>query len=334
LLCFLFGSLAWAADLLFIDSFAASEYTIADNMGLSITKIPPGDLYNKDVNYFKSFKAIIIGDPTDQGRTWDPTLLEPLVNTRQIWSQAITGNIIVLGSDPGDPNHVLYGHSEPLVRNSIYFVTSNKGTGLYLALSEYYNSAGLTSLSLLDQFGQFTLRGANCYEKAHIVGSYHPAMKDLTDADLSNWICSIHEVFTEYPQNFNPLAIAQDLGGDGNTDYCDGSSGVPYILATNGTGPTIKCPLCDPRPGYNKCDITTSCTPTPYGTMCLTRPGYKADGATNTDTTKHWRLNWNVAGHEHRVAVDPGTPSNTLCDNYWAGPDACNEVAIADCGDL
>ncbi|KAK3361008.1 hypothetical protein B0T24DRAFT_599789 [Lasiosphaeria ovina] len=91
------------------------------------------------------------------------------------------------------------------------------------------------------------------------------------------------------------------------------------------------CDKCIPQPGQNLCHITTSCAPTPFGTMCLTRPGYKADGAADDDINVHWRLKWPVPGHEHRVAVKPGTSADTLCDPKHTGPDVCQEVVVADC---
>lgn len=91
------------------------------------------------------------------------------------------------------------------------------------------------------------------------------------------------------------------------------------------------CFTCDPAPGKNKCHITTSCGPTPFGNQCLTRPGFKADGAADGDVKVQWRLKWPVGGHEHRVAVKPGTPSNTLCDGKNTGKDLCKEVKVAGC---
>lgn len=93
----------------------------------------------------------------------------------------------------------------------------------------------------------------------------------------------------------------------------------------------LGCDLCDPRPGKNLCHITTSCAPTPYGTMCLTRPGFKADGVKDDNNRKQWRLKWNVEGHEHRVAVKPGTSSNTLCSKDNVGKDVCKEVVLGSC---
>lgn len=93
----------------------------------------------------------------------------------------------------------------------------------------------------------------------------------------------------------------------------------------------LGCFNCDPTSGKNLCHITTSCTNTPFGPMCLTRPGYKADGAADNNLDIQWRLNWGTPGHEHRVAVKPGTPSNTLCSRENVGVNVCREVSIGSC---
>ena len=64
----------------------------------------------------------------------------------------------------------------------------------------------------------------------HIV-AVHPVLAGLTDADLSNWSCSVHEVITAFPSTFLPLAIANNVTGEGEYAFADGSHGVPYILA-------------------------------------------------------------------------------------------------------
>jgi hypothetical protein len=221
--------------------------------------------------------------------------------------------------------------------NGIQFAVAGKGTGLYLALSEYYANQAPQSLPVLDQFGTFTVRGdfsGGCFNDVHIVAT-HPALATLTDVSLSNWQCSIHEAFVDYPQgsgsrDFKPLAIALNVTGPGSKTFTDHSFGIPYILATNITAPT--CQLCIPFPGENLCHPTTACSFTPFGDMCLTRPGFKADGAADDDLRVQWRMNWPVPGHEHRVAVFPGTSADTLCDSKHVGQDVCKEVSIADCG--
>ena len=65
--------------------------------------------------------------------------------------------------------------------------------------------------------------------------------------------------------------------------------------------------------------------------MCLTRPGFKADGTDDDNVKVQWRMKWPVPGHEHRVAVVPGTSADTLCDPKNTGPDVCKEIMVADC---
>ncbi|KAK3348919.1 hypothetical protein B0T25DRAFT_609227 [Lasiosphaeria hispida] len=94
----------------------------------------------------------------------------------------------------------------------------------------------------------------------------------------------------------------------------------------------LGCYTCNPNPGENKCHITTACASTPFGNMCLTRPGFKADGAADDNVRLQWRLVWAAAGgQEHRVAVKPGTSSNTLCDSNNRGDSVCKEVVIGGC---
>jgi hypothetical protein len=107
--------------------------------------------------------------------------------------------------------------------------------------------------------------------------------------------------------------------------------GDAFIQSIAVTVNNIGCDTCIPHPGQNLCHPTTSCAPTPYGTMCLTRPGYKADGTDDDDFKVQWRMKWPIPGHEHRVAVKPGTSADTLCDPKHKGPDVCKEVAVADC---
>ncbi|KAK1832043.1 hypothetical protein QBC39DRAFT_381923 [Podospora conica] len=150
---------------------------------------------------------------------------------------------------------------------------------------------------------------------------------------------------------FNPLALT--IGSGGTATFQETAVIAPNAAQTkslsctvqfllNGTpgGPKfvqnvtvavnqMGCFTCDPAPGKNKCHITTSCGPTPFGNQCLTRPGFKADGADDGDVKVQWRLKW--PGHEHRVAVKPGTASNALCDGKNTGKDMCKEVKVAGC---
>lgn len=103
----------------------------------------------------------------------------------------------------------------------------------------------------------------------------------------------------------DPVSIAVDLG--------DGQR-------------TATCPRCEPAPGENKCHGTTSCSVAGpgLGTMCACRPGYKASAGA-------WRVDWTVAGHEHRVFVEAGRECDVLCDEWWLGGEGCKEVDVRAC---
>ena len=114
---------------------------------------------------------------------------------------------------------------------------------------------------------------------------------------------------------------------DGNNMDGDGCSSVCIKEPPNHGG---KCERCDPNPGANLCHPTTSCSSTPFGTMCACRPGYKANAPDNAVDT-HWRLAWPVAGHEHRVYVNPGEPCDTLCKDWFLGGSGCTQVSVGAC---
>ncbi|KAF3931401.1 hypothetical protein ABW19_dt0201335 [Dactylella cylindrospora] len=182
---------------------------------------------------FKKYKAIIIGDPIET----DPDYLDYIMGNRQTWGAAVSGNVIIIGTDTS--NH--YSNARELMSNGIAFAASGSGgTGLYFSLSKYYGDMNKTTVEILDIFGTFEVRGdlnaeelENCYDEVHIVAR-NEVLDGITDTVLSNWSCSVHEAFVTYPstgdESFVPLAIAQGVPGEGARDFSDGSNGIPYIL--------------------------------------------------------------------------------------------------------
>ena len=75
-------------------------------MFLGVDIITPAELATKDTDFFKSYRALIVGDPDSQ----NVDLLDPLVATAKAWSPAISGNIIIIGkTSKGSPG------SEPII---------------------------------------------------------------------------------------------------------------------------------------------------------------------------------------------------------------------------
>ena len=226
---------AVGADVLILDTTVTGgasslEATQAALLGLSVDVVNPVQWAAMTTAQFASYKAIVLGDPTCEEAP-APALTAAELN-RTVWSPAVTGNVIVNGTDPVYHAPFQAG-AVTLINRSINFAAAEPGkTGLYLSLSCYYHAAPAnTPVPVLDQFGPFEVVGqGGCPAISHIVAS-HPALAGLTDADLSNWSCSTHEGFmpNSIPVTFEVLAISTDIP----STYVapDGTTGAPYIVA-------------------------------------------------------------------------------------------------------
>ena len=182
---------------------------------------------------FATYRALILGDTRPEGPTCftSPTPLAAAVATRETWGPAVTGNVVIIGSDPlandshsGDEGNT---NGARLARNGIKFAAAIAGApGAYISLNCYYAFAeAATPVPVLAPFGTFTVIGQDGGSNAvDIVDSAHPVVTDpdaLTEADLSNWTFSIHERFQIWPGSFS--VVASQVGSE--------SPGLPYILA-------------------------------------------------------------------------------------------------------
>lgn len=104
---------------------------------------------------------------------------------------------------------------------------------------------------------------------------------------------------------------------------------------------TVQCQTCDPKPSYNKCDITTSCITLPGYTesYCACRAGYKAYGDDYYYDDSTWYGQFRLSSgsdYVNRVYVATGTPCDVLCDDPWGDPNdssygMCSEVPLVTC---
>ena len=131
------------------------------------------------------------------------------------------------------------------------------------ALSCYYDYTAPATNPIvvphLTVFGTFKVRNYNnvCFNDAHIVAN-HPVFSQappLTDTQLSNWGCSTHEGFDQWPPNFVVLAIALT---NGTYTATDGSNGIPYILVRGKDIEVISSILLGPPNATN--DVGTTHT--------------------------------------------------------------------------
>ncbi len=206
-------------------SIEASE---AAANGLAVDVVNAATWSSMTADQFAHYRLIILGDPACYGPGTSPDIDAAAANAIT-WGPTIDGNILITGTDP--VYHAVQG-GETLTRRAVDFALAQAGkTGAYISLSCYYHeTAPGTPIPLLDGIGSggFRMTGVGCYNNAHIVAS-HPALAGLTDANISNWSCSVHEAFQIWPGALVPLAIARDF--DSSFTASDGSQGPPYILA-------------------------------------------------------------------------------------------------------
>jgi len=187
------------------------EAQAAQALGLTVNIVDPATWDAMTTAQFNSYKAIILGDP-ECGSPGNSSPIDPATQNNTVWGPAITGNVVIIGTDPS--YHANNGTSGALtmIKDGIKFATSIRGhTGAYISLScYYYNTASNTPVPLLDAFssGGFTVEGVSS-ENAHITYT-PPAFYGLTDTDVSNWSNSIHEMFDKHPPYFRELANNED----------------------------------------------------------------------------------------------------------------------------
>ncbi len=209
----------------------SAEASAAAALGFEPVVADPATWSALSTQQFGQFRAIVLGDPRCSGGLG---AISPAEANAATWGPAVTGNVLVVGSDPAwhvaNSGGSIAVNAGELIKEGIAFATSDPlKTGAYVSLSCYYAGAPAgTSLPLLDYFGDFEVGGVFGMEAAHVVG-FAPALAGLTDASLSNWYNSIHEVFDKTPgSTFNAFAIAKNAPG--SYPWTDGSVGVPYIV--------------------------------------------------------------------------------------------------------
>ena len=255
---------------------ASEEAVYALSLGLAVdmatasqwSSIPATGLGGPTGFGFNQYRAIILGDPDcGTGTPGYAAALAALNATKLTWGPQVTGNVILEGVDNALHSPGQVGATKTLQRGIQFAIADATQTGLYYALSCYYDyTAPATVPTLvphLTTFGTFMVRNypGTCFNRCHQVASHavFTAPPPLTDAELSNWSCSTHEGFDVWPANFVVLAIALT---NGTFNASDGTQGVPYILV-RGQGVSVISTIHLGPP------IATNALNTPH-TVCAT----------------------------------------------------------------
>jgi hypothetical protein len=198
--------------------FPWDERGVAENLGYTVTVADETMWSSFSQADFESFNAIVFGDPSCGERR---SILDAAVANRDVWTPAVTGNVMIIGMDP--ITHQAQGDALELVRNGIHFVTNAPGTGMLFNLSCYYAYAHNDQpVEALGGFGTITVEGAES-DDADINRPGHPAMLGIAESGLSGWGHSIHQTITRHPQRWGVLVT-------------DGSTGQAAVVASRSLG--------------------------------------------------------------------------------------------------
>lgn len=191
-----------------------NEAKIAQTAGYEIRVADEDRWRSMTTEDFATFDAIVVGDP-DCGYAdyyGEPDYMDAVLETRDTWSPAVTGQVILVGSDP--MYHQRRAGAVALTANALDWAVGGDSTGMYFSLSCYFsNNRGGTLVKELNGFGSFEVRGQgrrpfpSCPDDLRItaIGATHPAMEGLTSEMLSKWHCSAHEAFDTYPADWVKL---------------------------------------------------------------------------------------------------------------------------------
>jgi hypothetical protein len=300
---------------------------------------------------FATYVALILGDPTCVVGDGPISSAEANVTT---WSPIVSGNVVVIGTDPVF-HHFAHAGATTLINNGIAFATAQGPgkTGLYCCLSCYYTASGLTSVPVLSGIagGGFMTEGnLDCAGAAHIVATA-PTTSGLSDADLSNWECSVHEAFTAWPSTFSVLAIALNQG---SYVAADGSVGNPYILASGSSLVEISSLTLTPGSAKNPLGASHTLTatltekstvggvPSPVEGVVVTftvtagpDTGVTGTGTTDVNGVATFTYTSSLAGTDTIVATatdSDGPQTSNIATKQWVAPPTLTATPVSNRG--
>ncbi|KAK5662579.1 hypothetical protein OQA88_8492 [Cercophora sp. LCS_1] len=282
---------------------------------------------------FAQYKAVIIPDCLCNTSL---KTIQFLDDTKRVWSPAVTGNMVLIGTDPSFHAkwYNLAGAFAMMQDGIRHVAASKKGTGMYMSLSCYYQSnAKPTTIDALSEIGNFQVRGNlshPCLNNAHMVAT-SSVMTSLNDQVASNWNCSVHEVFTEYPRTgsepFEALAIALNATGDGQQSFADGTSGIPYIIARGAT--PIGCGNNITEPTYKEeCDDGAA-NGTPESLLRpIPVPWCRVQFDSQFIRGKRWQKFRNAGSHHRNRSASESIPTSSRVSPTRDGPAPPGTVTV------
>ena len=154
---------------------------------------------------FEAFDAIVIGDKDCSGPSSSD--LQTVYDTRNTWGPAITGQVVVTGTDA--VCHYGSTTATQFYNNAVNWASSGGSTGAFF--SSDWGRRNLDYLSPMGSFSSTQSHGDTVY----ITDTSHPVMSGFSTSSMNNWGNTHHSYISGYPSDFTVIAHSMDyvLGG-------------------------------------------------------------------------------------------------------------------------
>lgn len=195
--------------------------------GYAVTIASSTQWASMSTSEFAAYNLLVVGDP----RCNDVFYNSPLTSSATTWVPAVSGNVILIGTDPAFHGQFLAAPRTAMYNMLAYAGSKANATNLYLDLS-CSDAFAQPVLNVLSSGFSVQNYGTNTVD----VTSAGAQQLSLTTSDLANWNSSMHVEFTQWPANYTPLAVAQSPDCSPAVTTPGGVSGCPYILSRGVVG--------------------------------------------------------------------------------------------------
>ncbi len=156
---------------------------------------------------FAKYNLIVFGEG---GFCPSSTVYDTLLATKDTWSKAITGRIIITEQDP--VTHSSTAGAAVFLRAALSWAAGGPGTGLYVYVG---CTATTRNLDFMTSFGAFA-SDSTTNNTVTVVAPTHGSMLGSTSSSLSGWSSSAHGDINVYPSSFSvvvadPTAAAKGI---------------------------------------------------------------------------------------------------------------------------
>ena len=314
-----------AADILVYGPLDYTEASVLAADGHTVTEWDASVWSSAIQSDFETFDAIVFGDKDCSGPSTSD--FEILYTTRSTWSPAITGNIVVTGTDAGC--HSGSSGASPFIQASVDWAASGSGTGLYVS-----GDWGRRDWDYIDYWGTWGTTTSH-YDNAVITDPSHPVFDGVSS--ISNWGNTAHSYIDTYPTGWDVVAtdasgnalvlVFEDCDGDGDGDLatrcggddCDDADASIYLGAPETAADGVDQD-CD---GFDDCYFDTDADG--YG-GATAAPGSTLDCTGTTETVDDSDCD------DSDASVYPGAAETTAdgVDQDCDGLDDCYDDADED----